>query len=150
MAGSVERSGKKSIHHFHILHGLITSGLSYQTIVEWVPSKFSWEVRHEIQISLYCIFLSYQNYNAVSSGIYRGVEFRPDIWTLQFRPEGFFSKWQLNNQTWLSAMSEIVIFESIDVNLCPNMCRFVLSIFLCYYRVCLFLQRFEHIFCYER
>lgn len=139
MAGSVERPGKKSIHHFHVLHGLTTSGLSYQAIVEWVPSKFSWEMRHEIQISLYCILLSYQNYNAVLSSIYRGVAFRLDMWTLQSRPEGFFSEWQLNSQTWLSAMSGSVIFESIDVNLCPNACRFVLFIFLCSYRVCLFL-----------
>lgn len=139
MAGSVERPGKKSIHHFHVLHGLTTSGLSYQAIVEWVPSKFSWEMRHEIQISLYCILLSYQNYNAVLSSIYRGVAFRLDMWTLQSRPEGFFSEWQLNSQTWQSAMNGSVIFESIDVNLCPNACRFVLFIFLCSYRVCLFL-----------
>lgn len=107
-------------------------------------------MRHEIQISLYWIFLSYQNYNAVSSGIYRGVAFRPDIWTLQSRPEGFFSKWQLNSQTWPSAMSGNVLFEIIVVNLCLNMCRFVLFIILCSYLVCLFLQRSEHKFWYEK
>lgn len=78
MAGSVVRQGKKSIHHLDVLHGL-TSRLSCQNIVEWVPSKFLCEMRHEIQTTLYCIFLSYQNYNAVSSGIYRGVEFKLDI-----------------------------------------------------------------------
>lgn len=109
MAGSVLRQGKKSIHHLDIFHGLAKSYLSFQNIVEWVPSKFLCEMRHEIKTTLCWISLSYQNYNAVSSGIYRGMEFKT-VHELHIpRQRGLFSKWQLNSQMWSKAVVRILV-----------------------------------------